>query len=282
MSSKIDLHIHSTYSDGTFTPLKLIERAKEKGLSTIALTDHDTIAGIEECIQIGSENNLEVIPGIEISCDCGFEVHIVGLFIDYKSEKLSKKLEELIEQRNIRNKNMVTNFNKLGVKININEVEDMAGGNIIARPHFAKILVAKGYAKSIKEAFEVYLKEGKPGYLKRENRLTPKEAIGLINSTGGISILAHPVLLNKSYREIDELACEFKSFGLNGIEVYHSDHGKKESKKILEIAKKHNLLVSGGSDFHGDNKFSIDLGSGRDNLDLSYDLLQKMKDYLKK
>jgi len=279
--SYIDLHTHTTASDGTLTPRELVSLAVEIGLSAIAITDHDTVGGVEEALSEGRKLGLEVIPGIEISAEFEREMHILGYYIDYCSPILQESLQRLQEFRKRRNPQIVEKLRQLGFLITIEEVEREAGGEIIGRPHIAKALVRKGYVKSIQEAFEYYLSDGKPAYIKKE-KLTPQEAIQTILTAGGLPVLAHPKYLALNQDRLGKLIDQLVQWGLKGIEVYYSAHSVGETRRYLALAKKYELLVSGGSDFHGINKPDIRLGRGFGNLNISYDLVEKIKNASKK
>lgn len=281
----IDLHTHSTCSDGTLSPKELSEYASKKGLTAYALTDHDTTLGIEEAKFYAEKNNIELISGIEVSADYNkHEIHIIGLFIDYSNPALINKLKYIKENRTERNKKIITKLNDLNMKISyeeilaVNHIEENSN-KIIARPHFARVLVKKGYASSIKECFDKYLDEGKPAYIKREV-LSAKETISLINQAGGIAILAHPFYYKMSRLELNKMLEELSSQknSLTGMECYYSTHTQQEVSYTLGLCSKYLLLPSGGSDFHGDNKPNLDLGTGYGSLKINYEILEKLKE----
>lgn len=279
MDKIIDLHTHSTASDGSMSPIELVRYAKEKGLAAIALTDHDTIGGIQDALAEGDRIGLEVIPGIEISTEYKPELHILGLFINkYDYSKIINSLKVIKEGRDIRNKKIINRLNELGVEISEEEVSLLAVGEITGRPHIAQVLVLKRYVKTLDDAFDKYLGREGLAYFKRFE-LAPKEGIELIRNAGGIPIMAHPVFLRKSYDELDKLLMELKQYGLAGIEAFYSENTKEDTGKFLRLAIKHDLLVTGGSDFHGTYKTGIELGCGRGNLAVPYELLEKLKNY---
>ncbi len=242
----IDMHTHSTASDGLYTPSALVDYAIEKGLSGIAITDHDTIDGIEEAIKRATQyNGFIIVPGIELSAEYNNEeVHILGYMIDYKMESFKDILKNLQERRNDRARKIIKKLNTIGFDINYEDILGITQKGAIGRPHIARILVAKGYVKNNEEAFEKYLVKGCPAYVPRE-KLSPEDAIDIIKMSGGFSVIAHPGLLNAK-ATLDYLL----GLNIDGIEVYHSDHTLDMSKEYLEIAKKNNLLITGGSDFH--------------------------------
>ena len=277
MEKFIDLHTHSTASDGSYSPGELIRHAKEKGLSAVALTDHDTVEGIEEALKIGAEVGIEVIPGVEISVDYKPEMHILGYFLGDNYKNALSILERLIENRNERNPKIISKLNELGYDITMDEVKNEAKGKVVARPHVAKVLEKKGYVKSTDAAFERFLGFGKPAYFPK-NRMTPEEGIREILNAGGIPVLAHPIFLFPSMAQLDLLLGELAKYGLMGIEAYYTDNTVKDTGNILRLALKYNLLATGGSDFHGTFKPKIEIGSGYGNLKVPYELLDKMKD----
>lgn len=281
----VDLHTHTTYSDGTYTPKELIEYAVTKGLSAVAVADHDTFEGTDEAVLYGSLNNIEVIRGIEISTeyerhdekyDFQTEIHIVGLFNDNKYHILNNKLDEVRANRTARNHAVIAKFNEIGIPITYQDLQSVAGGNIITRAHFAKVLLQKGYISCTQECFDKYLGNGKPMYIKRE-MLSYIDAISLINDSGGIAILAHPLLYKLSDKVLEIMISDLKAAGLTGIEALYSTHSPSDTKFIKTIAQKHKLLISGGSDFHGLNKPKIDLAVGYGNLCVPYEVLEQLK-----
>ena len=279
----IDLHVHSTFSDGTYTPEELVIEAKEKNLKAFALTDHDTVAGIEEALKYGKDYNIEVIPGIEISCSYTTtigkekEIHIVGLFIDYKNEEFLSSIGNQVEIRNTRNDKVIKKMNEYGFPITLTELHEMFGTDtIITRAHFASWLTKKGYVKDNQQAFSKYLQDGKPFCIPRE-RITPEKAVRLINNAGGVAILAHPILYDLGEKELNLLCSKLKKAGLVGIEAIYSTYRNGDEILVRRLAKANGLLISGGSDFHGGNKPYIHLGIGRGNLKIPYEILTNLK-----
>lgn len=275
----IDLHVHTTASDGTMTPEEVVIHARESGLKAIAITDHDTIDGVNEALSAGLRIGLEVVPGVEISADFPGEMHILGYFIDPADAKLRSGLAMLRRYREERNPKIAQKLRELGLDISINEVARAAGGGVIGRPHFAAVMMAKGYVRDIGEAFEKYLGTGRPAYVKKE-RLSPCESIGLVTAAGGIAVLAHPKFLQISDdRLLDQLVKELVEYGLRGIEVYYTSNTPEETRKYFSLASRYNLLVTGGTDFHGANKPEIRIGRGEEGLAIQYDILAKLKEY---
>lgn len=274
----IDLHTHTTFSDGTFSPEEIIEYAYKKNIKAIAITDHDNFDGVYKALLTGKKYNIEVISGIEMSTDFqNKEIHILGLFIDINNKQFNFKLNILKEKRKKRNYLAVEKLRKLNINITYDELEKISSNKIITRAHFAKILMQKGYIKSVKECFDKYMGEGKAAYVKRE-AASPEETISLINDSGGIAILAHPFLYGFSENQIEEMILYLKSAGLKGVECIYSTHTEENTKYLISLAKKHNLKISGGSDFHGNNKPGLDLGTGYGNLYVPYEILKKIKE----
>ena len=283
----IDLHNHSTKSDGTLTPSELVIHAMEKGLSTFALTDHDTIEGIDEALSFaeklrkgeipfpdsaiaveGSDSPMvpEVVPGIEFSTEWGGrDVHVVGLLIDHKKDSFLEKLKDFIDSRDGRNEKMCQKLSSLGIGITYAGMLEMFPDCVLTRAHFAKYLIEYGYVKSVKEAFERYLSPGCPGYVPRE-KITPVQAVEMTLSADGIPVLAHPVSYEFANEDLERLIAEMKEAGLIGIEALYCTHTLSDEGYIRSLAGKYGLAISGGSDFHGENKPGLDMGTGYGSL----------------
>ncbi len=263
----IDLHTHSTASDGTYSPSELVALAREVGLYALALTDHDTVEGLAEASAAAERLGVRLVPGVEISVK--FEgpghCHILGYFVDPASRVLRETLALLKKARSERNLRMVEKLQALGVEITLEEVVARAGGGEVGRPHFAPLLVEKGVVRSPEEAFERYLKKGAPAYVPKA-RLSPEEAFSAIFEAGGLPVLAHPVHLRLPPEELSGYVARLKAFGLSGIEAYYTDHTPEFTAFCLELARRYNLVPTGGSDFHGRNKPDIKLGRGFGNL----------------
>lgn len=282
--SMIDLHVHSNCSDGTLTPEELVDYAIKKKLTAFALTDHDTVSGLDRAISYaeelkksGKEGVPEVIPAIELSTDLnGGDVHVVGLYVNHKLPEMQKYLQDFVESRDNRNKKMCEKLRERGVDITYEELVDAFPGAVITRAHFARLLLNKGYIKSMPEAFDRFIGSHAPCYVQRE-KVTPRQAVELILASDGIPVLAHPILYRLSSRKLDELVCDLRESGLIGIEAIYSTYAPSEERDIRRLAKKYNLLLSGGSDFHGKNKPNIDLGTGTGKLYVPDEILDAIK-----
>jgi predicted metal-dependent phosphoesterase TrpH len=258
----VDLHCHSTASDGTLAPAEVVRLARRNGLSALSLTDHDTIGGIEEAASEAASLGLDFLPGIEISCEVPKgTMHLLGYGVDPASTVLRDLTRRLIEARNDRNPRIIRKLNELGVAITMDEVRAESGDGVVGRPHIAAILVRKGYVNSIKRAFDKYLGTGAAAYFDKE-RIPPREAFDLIHRSGGLPTLAHPVQLRtENDAQLERIIKDCADLGLIGLEVIHSDHTAEMVDKYSKLADKFGLLKTGGSDFHGTNKSNIELGT---------------------
>ncbi|HHW02782.1 MAG TPA: PHP domain-containing protein [Thermoanaerobacterales bacterium] len=245
---KVDLHIHTTFSDGRLTPAEVVKISHEMGLRAIAITDHDTVEGIPYAIEESRKyKNIEVIPGIEINTYYSDqEVHILGYFIEYNNVELKKKLSDLLQKRIERTRKITEKLIQLGINITFEEIKSRAQGPSIGRPHVARALIDKGYANSIEDAFDKFLNPGRPAYVPRY-KITPFDAVDIIKLSNGIPVLAHPGLLGKK-----QIINELIDYGIMGIEVYHKDHNMEQVKYYMNIASEKKLLMTGGSDSHGE------------------------------
>ena len=262
MNRLIDLHSHTNASDGSLSPSEFVLYCKEKNVTAAAVTDHDTAAAAGECIKYGKKYGVNIIPGIELSAKFSGELHILGLFIDYTNKNFQNCTSLLKEFRKERNIKMINKFGENGIKININTVlkfKNDADISTIGRVHMAKALIEKGYCTSVSDAFSKYLSHSSPFYCERE-KFTAKKCIEIIHSAGGLSFLAHPCHSAKTARELETLIKILVSYGLDGIECYHSSMTPAHTKSALELCKKYSLLISAGSDFHGINKETANLG----------------------
>ncbi|MBU2552525.1 MAG: PHP domain-containing protein [Proteobacteria bacterium] len=274
---RIDLHAHTTASDGTLTPSELVDLARREGLKAVAVTDHDTLDGLSEALARAREIGLELVPGVEISAE--FKpgtMHILGYYLEPDASELAARLAELQEARRTRNPKIISRLAELGIEISMAEVENLAGGGQVGRPHMAKALVGKGYVSSIDEAFNRYLAKGGPAYVEKF-RLSPTQAVRMIREAGGTPVLAHPFTLRLDESGLKDTARQLEEAGLEGIEVYYPEHTPQMTRDYLALARAFNLIPTGGSDFHGENKAGVELGRGFGDLAVSYDLLADMK-----
>jgi predicted metal-dependent phosphoesterase TrpH len=264
---KADLHTHSTVSDGRLSPAALVERAAAQGVALMALTDHDNVGGVAEAEAAGRRHGVAVIPGVEISAD--FEpgtMHILGLAIDPGEAALLSRLDFLQSARRERNPRVIQKLRAQGIEITLAEVEALAGFRQVGRPHFAQALVNKKAVATFEEAFRRFLAKGQSAYVPK-TRLAPKEAISLIHGAGGLAVLAHPIQLGLEDAALEAQIGRLKELGLDGIEVYHSDHELEHEQLYEGLAKKFSLGISGGSDFHGIPGKDVELG--RPQIDVS-------------
>ena len=274
---RIDLHTHSTASDGSCTPTEVMEAAVNAGLAAVALTDHDTMQGVPEAMEAAEKLDIECIPGIELSAVYGDrEVHIVGLFLDPRDSVLAKRLDSFRHIRKQRNLRMIEKMQAAGVDITMEKVRDLEGDAVITRANLARYLVHVGYAVSIKEVFDKYLSPGLPFYVPKTG-VTPEDAVRAIRDGGGTAILAHPLLYDFTPAQLDTCIELLKNYGLQGIETYYSTYSPADERNMKRLADRHGLLWSGGSDFHGSVKPHIQIGKGMGHLVIPYDILDKLR-----
>lgn len=309
MLRPVDLHVHSNRSDGTFSPTQLVDYAMEKGLAAFALTDHDTVDGLEEaityaenlkrhfqpeakeltCHHENTDSNLkscvtadipnvpEVIPGIEFSTEYqGQDIHILGLYIDWHSAPFRRQLQNFVDSRITRNRKMCSLLQEHGIPVHYEKLLEEFPHAVIIRAHYAKYMLNHGYIKNMKEAFERYIDDHGPCFVPRE-KVTPEQAVALILEAGGIPILAHPILYHMSDERLDALTATLKNAGLEGIEAIYSTYSTSEERQVRNLAAKYSLCVSGGSDFHGANKPGLDLAVGYGKLYIPYAVLHELK-----
>ncbi len=275
--SRIDLHLHTTHSDGSFSTAEVMAFAKQAGLTALAITDHDIVDGIPEATAIGKALGIEVVPGVEISSRLGeSELHILGYFMKWTDPQLAQRLRTLRDSRHLRNPKIVQRLNELGIPITYEEVRALAGTESVGRPHIARLLMEKKFVTSAKEAFDRYLANGRPAFVDRELP-EPAEAVRWIREAGGVPVLAHPTWVRTSAEGLRVLMRELKAAGLGGIEVHYSTHTPSQTTEYLDLAKQCDLLVTGGSDFHGVTKPDIEVGIGRGQLKVSQKLLDPLR-----
>lgn len=275
----VDLHIHSTASDGSLGWSEIIDLARKLKLKAIAITDHDTLDGSREAILSGIPSSLHFLTGVEISSSppesfsSRGSFHILGYGIELDNNKLNDALAKARETRETRNPKIIKLLNRAGIAISFDEVVEESGGGLVGRPHMASLMVKKGYADSIKEAFDLYLAKGKPAYVEKF-KMACQEAISMIKEAGGIPVLAHPVTLGMEHSVTESLLSKLKDMGLMGIEAYYSDHSPDDTRLYCKLAHRLGLLVTGGSDFHGTLKNDVKMGSGKGGLSVPFDVYQ--------
>ncbi|MBE5962798.1 MAG: PHP domain-containing protein [Lachnospiraceae bacterium] len=281
----IDLHVHSTISDGTLTPTEVVHLAADQNLAAIALTDHDTVRGVKEALAAAKTLKKEgkfvrIIPGVEISAEySGRDIHILGLFINPDSPELNAALDNALSGRDKRNEQMVENLRNAGIDITLEALTFGTPDTVITRAHFARYLINRGYAKNNDDAFKRYLGYDTPYYVPR-TQMTPESAISLIRDAGGLPILAHPLLYKLTLDELDALIARLKSAGLIGIETIYSANTGFDEGIIRRYVNKYDLIMTGGSDFHGSNKPHIFLGTGKGNLKIPETILTCLEEKL--
>ena len=255
--SQVDLHIHSSASDGRLSPEEVVRESAKRGLAVIALTDHDTVSGVAPALAAAQVLGLRVVPGVELSTDADQgEVHILGYFIDYNDGELLARLERMRNSRLERAQAIIAKLRDLGVDIDWPRVQEIAGKGSVGRPHLAQAMLEKGYIGSLKEAFSSYIGRGGPAYVERR-KLTPAAAVELILRVKGLPVLAHPLTVS----DPEALVIELKAVGLVGIEAYYKDYSADDVNKLLMLAEKYNLVATGGSDYHGlDTEIEIMIG----------------------
>lgn len=264
MDARIDLHIHTTASDGSASPTEAVTLASSLGLAAVAVTDHDTVSGLHEAIETGKTLGLEVIPGIEISADYrGRDVHILGLFIDSDSPGLAPVLRWAVDSRRRRNEQMIAAMQADGLDISLEALRSENPDSVLGRPHIAAHLMEKGYVASVREAFDRFLKKGGRYYRERE-RLPLSEVPGIIRAAGGLAIAAHPLQYRFDETELLSYLSAAVDAGCVGLEAYYAEHSPEEQQYLLALAAEWGLAVSGGSDWHGSRKPQIQMGSGID------------------
>ena len=280
----VDLHTHSNKSDGSFSPTELVNYSIEKNLCAVALTDHDTADGLAEAIAHAEaltragRPSIEVIPGIEFSTKHeDKDVHIVGLYIAYDAPDFLAKLQEFVDSRTGRNIKMCRNLQEAGIDITYEKLQAQNPDAVITRAHYASYLFEKGYVKSRSEAFSRYFGDHTKYFVPRE-KVTPAQAVELILRVGGVPILAHPPLYHMGRERLDKLVASLKDVGLMGIEALYSTYTNQDERDMMSLADKYDLLLSGGSDFHGANKPKLDLGVGYGKLFVPEEFLLKIKE----
>ena len=274
----IDLHVHSTASDGTLTPSQVVKLAADKGLSAIALTDHDTVDGVPEALAAAKQiSGPEVIPGVELSALYhDKEIHILGLFVDIHHPVVERELGHMRQVREERNEKIIRNLTEAGMPVTKKELQHGNPETVITRAHFARVLLEKGYVSSMSEAFKEYLRPGSR-YCPKKEHITPELAMEILTSCKSFPALAHPLQYKFTKDELDGLVSYLKRLGMEGLEVYHSSNSPYESMCLRELALKYGLLSTGGSDFHGSNKPDVEIGTGKGGMRVSAALLEDIR-----
>lgn len=269
----VDLHMHSTYSDGTKNIIEILEIITKRNIRLFSITDHDNIKGQKETLKLAKERGLLYIPGVEISCKySGGVLDILGYNVSHDNEALENFLSGLVEHRKKRNKMIIDKLNKLGIEISMEELSSESDSTVIGRPHISRAMLKKGYIQTLEDAFEKYIGEGKPAYVEK-NKYEPEEVISRIRKAGGVAVLAHPLSLKLDTESLEKKVRELAHAGLQGIEVFYKAYSDEDKMNLLRIAKKFHLFITGGSDYHGENKPGIEPG-----VEIPEELL---KDFLK-
>ena len=278
MSEKlIDLHTHSTCSDGSMSPRELVRHAASKGLAAIALSDHDSVSGVKDAMDEGKKVGVEVVPAIELSVQSETETHILGYYIDIDHPLLKEALDSVMDARNRRTLNTCQKLNDLGFNVTMEEAYSIAPSGLIGRAHFARIMMEKGYISSVKEGFDKWLGVGKPAY-DGSQALTARQAVELIKNIGGYSYVAHPHLIRISDDELRVFLTDLKKYGLCGIEGYYNEYTPEMQEKFQSMAKELGLKISGGTDFHAKMKPHIEIGIGQGNMKIPYSVLENIRE----
>ena len=284
----IDLHTHTSRSDGTFSPAELVRYAAEKGLAAVAVTDHDTVEGIDEALETAeilkkecaastTSSLPEVIPGVELSSEYdGKDIHIVGLFIDWKDPVFNDRLREFADARTYRNRKMCRLLTEGGYDLPYEDLESAFPDTVITRAHFAQYLLKHGMVSSIEEVFARLIGDDCPYFVPRE-KITPNDAVHLVLKYGGVPILAHPLQYKLPEGALRKLIEDLRKAGLMGIEVYYAGYRPDDTAYLSRLAEQYDLLVSGGSDFHGDRKKNLDLGTGYGHLYIPDSVLKPIR-----
>ncbi|MFP4571765.1 MAG: PHP domain-containing protein [Desulfobacterales bacterium] len=285
-TGNIDLHIHSSASDGSLHPEQIVNHAVKYGLAAISITDHDTVEGAAAALLHGIPKNLDFLTGVEISAefppgyDTSGSIHILGYGIDVNSPALQRMLKKQQHARNSRTPQIIEKLNSLGIGVTLEQISAEAGKDEIARPHIAAHLVRKGYAADIDDAFDRYLAKGKPAYVDKF-RIPAEDAVAAIKNAGGIAVLAHPGLLPETVgSRLEKFIASLAAKGLGGIEAYYPGHNHEQTAMYERLAEKSGLLVTGGSDFHGEINPEIKMGSGTGTLSIPYSVFQRLSEAL--
>lgn len=273
----IDLHTHSTASDGTDSPRRVAELAAQRGCTAFALTDHDGLGGIEEAAAAAAQAGIGFVPGCEISCPHGGTLHLLVYFVEPGEGPLQDELGRLQAIRDERNRSMVTRLSELGLPISHEELQSEAGGRGAGRPHAAAVLVRKGVVDSVQDAFDRFLAKGRPGYVEKE-RLPVDQAVRLAALSGGVAVLAHPLSLNLTLSQLDSAVGELAAAGVVGLEAVYGRYSPAERAALVDLAARHGLVATGGSDYHGTYKPGLQIGVGTGDLEVPDETLDHLRD----
>ncbi|MFP3983205.1 MAG: PHP domain-containing protein [Desulfurivibrionaceae bacterium] len=280
-SKTIDLHVHTKFSDGTETPAATVLRAVSRGLAAIAITDHDTVAGVQEGIDQGLNSGLEVISGVELSAVInGKSIHILGYGVKTESLRLLESLEKIQAARKRRNREIMERLRGMDIIVNMEDLQNCSQGGQAGRPHFARILQQKHIVGSTDEAFRLYLGTNGAAYVPREV-LTAEEAITIIQKAGGVAVLAHPFTIDIDQNGLTQLIEKLRDCGLAGLEVFYPSHGQEAQAELVRLSKRFNLIITGGSDYHGKAKPNIRMGRVSGNQAIPYRILSDLKQMLR-
>ena len=275
--ARIDLHLHTRYSDGSLMPAEVVGLAHQAGVTAMAITDHDIVDGIPHALNAAAPLGIEIIPGVELSSRLdGQELHVLGYFFDWQDSTFRDHLAQQRLSRNARIPQTIERLNAVGLELSEDDIRTRAGSGSIGRPHIAQVLVDKGYVQDTREAFDRYLKEGAPAYVPRMLADT-REVITWIRNAGGVPVLAHPTWTRCQGEPLFHLCASLKEAGLLGLEVFYSTHNRKQTSRYLELAKRLDLLITGGSDFHGAANPTIHVGRGKGNLKVPATLLDPLR-----
>lgn len=275
--ARIDLHLHTTYSDGSMTPAEVVALAHQAGITAMAITDHDIVDGIPDAMEAAAGLGIEVVPGVECSSRLnGQELHILGYFFDWQDPVFREHLTQQRRSRQARTPQIIERLNHLGLELSEDDVTAKAGAGSIGRPHIAQVLVDKGYVRNVQEAFTRYLGDGAEACVPRSLPDTP-DVIAWIRRAGGVPVLAHPAWARCRGEPLSRLCAQLKDAGLSGLEVFYSTHTRQQTSRYLELAKQLDLLVTGGSDFHGAVNPMVQVGRGKGNLKVPKTLLEPLR-----
>lgn len=266
MNRPVDLHTHTTASDGTDPPSIVVEKAAKAGLAAVAVTDHDTVSGLAEAVRVGEHSGIVVVRGCELAVSSQYgEIHLLGLWLPEKMPRLSRFLEDIRKARDARNEEMTAKFKRAGFDVTYPELLAIAAGETVGRPHMARLLVQKGVCASVREAFDRFLGDGKAMYVPRAIP-SPEEGLDMLRAEGAVTVFAHPMLLKAPLDAMERIVDSLAANGLDAMEAHHAEHDAKAVRRAESLARRYKLAVSGGSDYHGETRPDVALGTGKGNL----------------